>query len=329
MTSKSRVLGVLEENRGQYVSGEELAKQLSLSRSGIWKAIQELKKEGHNISAVTNKGYCLAAESDLLSVEGMDQFLEPAVSRDRIFIHKMLDSTNSEAKRHAVSGAAPYTVIFAEEQSGGRGRLGRSFFSPKGSGIYMSMILYPSVSAEKSILVTTAASVAVCRAIEAVTGETCAIKWVNDIYLRDRKICGILTEAVTNFETGAIESIVVGIGINFRQKDTDFPEEIRGKAGAVFQEDTRGVTRNQLAAAVINQLSRMDEMLETGDFIRSYKRRSLVLGKSVVLHTVGKEIPAKVLDIDNTGGLVVEYEDGRRGTIHSGEVSIRGLFSVE
>ena len=329
MTSKQKVLRVLEQNRGQYISGEELARQLSISRSGVWKAIKELEKEGYRISAVTNRGYCLSEINDMLSVEGILPFLRNKPDPETIHVHKVLDSTNREAKRLAVSGAANGTVVLAEEQTSGRGRLGRSFYSPPGSGIYMSVILHPEVSAEKSVLVTTASSLAVCRAVESLTGQRCDIKWVNDIYCRQRKICGILTEAVTNFETGEIESVVLGIGINFRRRDDDFPEDIRGKAGAVFQEETGGVTRNHLVAEILNELGQLDEMLRTGNFIAEYKARSLVLGKTVTLLSGGKERRAVVRDIGGSGALLVTYEDGTQGEISTGEVSVRGLFEKE
>ncbi len=326
MKSKSRVLHLLEENRGSYISGEALARAVGISRSGVWKAVHELKKEGYQITAVTNRGYRMEPESDLLSVEGMARYLPAAVDRSRIFVYKTLDSTNNEAKRLAVDGGAHQTVVLAEEQTGGRGRLGRQFFSPKGSGIYLSMLLRPQVSAEHSVLVTTAASVAVCRAIEAVTGKECAIKWVNDIYLEQRKVCGILTEAVTNFESGSIESIVLGIGINFKRREEDFPEELRGKAGAIYRDDTAGVTRNQLAAAVIGQLAGLEDLLD-GSFLPEYKRRSLVLGREVQVVSAKESRTALVEDIDGDGGLVVRWEDGTSGVIRTGEVSIRGLFA--
>lgn len=325
MTSKSKVLHLLEQHRGQYLSGEELAKTLEISRSGVWKAVKELQKEGYAIAAGTNKGYCLASDSDLLSSEGILAYW-PDGKAELLHVHKQLDSTNSEAKRMAVSGALHGTVILAEEQSGGRGRLGRSFYSPPGSGIYMSVILHPQVSAAQSILVTTGACVAICRAIEAVTGLTCAIKWVNDIYCRQRKVCGILTEAVTNFETGTIESIVLGIGINFKRRDEDFPEDILGKAGALYQTETGGITRNRLVAAVLQELQALDEMLQTGSFMEEYRQRSLVLGKTVQVLSRGGSRTAQVLEIDDTGALVVRYEDGSDGVVNTGEVSIRGLF---
>lgn len=329
MSSKSKVLGLLEQNRGAYVSGAELAKEIAISRSGVWKIINELKKEGYDITAVTNKGYRLEMENDLLSIEGMTPYLEDDVDKNKILLYKTIDSTNNEAKRLSLNGAKANTVILSEEQSGGKGRLGRSFYSPKGSGVYLSILLHPKVSAEKSILVTTAASVVVCRAVEEISEKPCQIKWVNDVYCGGKKICGILTEAVTNFETGNVESIVLGIGVNFKRKENEFPEEIRHKAGAIFQEHTGGVTRNQLAAAMINRLMHMDHMLETGDFIEEYKHRSLVLGKEVQLVSGSENRTATVLDIDETGGLIVRYPDGNQGVIRSGEVSVRGLFSKE
>lgn len=329
MTTKSKVLQLLEQNRDTFISGEALAGALSISRSGVWKVIRDLKKEGYQITAVTNRGYRLEGGSDRLSVEGMAPFLPDTVDPASIHIHQILDSTNNEAKRLAVSGGADHTVIFAEEQTGGRGRLGRSFFSPKGSGIYMSLLLRPTLSADFAVRLTTAACVAVCRAIESVTGKACRIKWVNDIYLEGRKVCGILTEAVSNFETGAIESVVVGIGVNFKAVPDDFPAEIRDKAGAIFQDDTGGITRNQLAAAMLGELASLTAMARTGEFLPDYKARSIVLGRTVTVVSAKGERSAFVEDIDQSGGLVVRWDDGSTGVISTGEVSIRGLFDKE
>lgn len=268
-------------------------------------------------------------QGDCLSLREMNDYLAEYVDRNNLFIHPVLDSTNTEAKRLASEGGAHHTVVMAEEQTGGRGRLGRSFFSPKGSGIYMSVILRPTCSMEKSVMITTAASVLVCRAVEQVTGKQCQIKWVNDIYADERKICGILTEAVASPATGRIESIVLGIGINFQRKECDFPEDIQGKAGAIYSDDTNGVTRGQLAAALINLLPELDEMLESGSYLPEYKARSLVLGREVQVVSGSDTKTAMVEDIDSTGGLVVRWEDGTPGTIRTGEVSIRGLFAKE
>lgn len=356
MSTRGSVLKALEENKGAAISGEELANRLSISRAAIWKAIQELRREGYRIDAITNKGYCLATDSDVLSAEGILPYVKvdsTAVSggsmADRIHVFKSIDSTNLTAKKMALDGAPAGTVVIAEEQTKGRGRMGRSFYSPPAGGIYMSFILAPRFDTSKSVLITTAASVAVCKAIEEATGISCRIKWVNDIYKDEKKICGILTEAVTDFESGHIEYIVLGIGINYNTPKSAFPKEISGVAGSLFEdapidanskdacntalhEIAKQSTRNRLIAEVINQILAINERLESRDFIPEYKRRSFVLGKEIlIIPTAGPDgernlkdgIPATAVDIDGDGGLVVRHTDGSLQTLNTGEVSIR------
>jgi len=334
MSTKGNVLKALEENKGNSVSGEELASRLKVSRAAVWKAIQELRKEGYPIDAITNKGYRLSQASDVLSAEGILPYVKVGRTdmADRIHVFKTVESTNLTAKKMALEGAPSGTAVIAEEQTKGRGRMGRSFYSPPSSGIYISFILSPRFDPSKSVLITTAASVAVCKAIENVTGIRCRIKWVNDVYMGDRKICGILTEAVTDFESGHIEYIVLGIGINYNT--SDFPEELSGVAGSLYQETPtgEGTTRNRLIAEVINQVLEINEKLESREFIKDYKARSFVLGKDIlIIPTIRSEkerdltqgIKAKAVDIDGDGGLVVQYEDGSVQTLNSGEISIR------
>lgn len=336
MSTRGNVLKALEENKGNTVSGEELANRLSISRAAIWKAIQELRKEGYRIDAITNKGYCLAQNSDVLSVEGILPHVKTRFIADRIHVFPSLESTNLTAKKMALDGAPQGTVVIAEEQTKGRGRMGRSFHSPPECGIYISFILKPRFDAAKSVLITTAASVAVCKAIENTTGISCKIKWVNDIYLGEKKICGILTEAVTDFESGQIEYIVLGIGINYSTAPSAFPKELADIAGSLL--DSSGlpsecmISRNRLIAELIDQVMEMNEKLETRDFLPDYKRRSFVLGKDIlIIKTAGSEkdrnlsegIPATAVDIDGDGGLVVRLQDGTIRTLNSGEISIR------
>lgn len=362
MSTRGSVLKALEENKGAAISGEELANRLSISRAAIWKAIQELRREGYRIDAITNKGYCLATDSDVLSAEGILPYLnvdsisvtgDPAMAAgsmaDRIHVFKSVESTNLTAKKMALDGAPAGTVVIAEEQTKGRGRMGRRFYSPPAGGIYMSFILAPRFDVSKSVLITTAASVAVCKAIEEATGISCRIKWVNDIYKGEKKICGILTEAVTDFESGHIEYIVLGIGINYNTPRSAFPEDISGVAGSLFEDSPTGPdsengcntalhginkqgTRNRLIAEVINQVMAINERLESRDFIPEYKRRSLVLGKDILIVPVAGPdgernleagIPAAAVDIDGDGGLVVRHADGRLQTLNTGEISIR------
>lgn len=337
MSTRGNVLKALEENKGSTVSGEELANRLNISRAAVWKAIQELRREGYRIDAITNKGYCLAQDSDVLSVEGILPHIKRAAMGDRIHVFRSLESTNLTAKKMALDGAPTGTVVIAEEQTKGRGRMGRSFYSPPSGGIYISFILQPRFDVSKSVLITTAASVAVCKAIENVTGISCRIKWVNDVYLEEKKICGILTEAVTDFESGRIEYVVLGIGINFNTAQSAFPSELSGIAGSLLdhgQQSGSGITRNRLIAELINQVVEVNETLESKAFLSEYKRRSFVLGKEIIIiQTTGSEqernlaegIPATAVDIDRDGGLVVRLRDGSFRTLNSGEISIRTL----
>ncbi|MDD2189806.1 MAG: biotin--[acetyl-CoA-carboxylase] ligase [Eubacteriales bacterium] len=356
MSTKGSLLKALEENRGITVSGEDLATSLGISRAAVWKAIQELRKDGHCINAVTNKGYCLAPDSDVLSREGILLHVSENDMANRIHVFKSVESTNLTCKKMALEGAPYGTVVIAEEQTKGRGRMGRNFYSPSMSGIYMSFILEPRFDMTKSVLITTAAAVAVCKAIEKVAGISCRIKWVNDIYLEGKKICGILTEAVSDFESGQIEHIVLGIGINYSTAASDFPEELRETAGSLFgnrpvesaddHDDDRpyvggvtvnnAVTRNRLTAEVINQIFLVNENLGSGNYIREYKERSFVLGKEVLIIPAGgmtngrnqsEGIKALALDVDSEGGLVVRYQDGSIHTLNSGEISVRTLSS--
>ena len=239
MSTKQKLLKILEENRATYLSGEMLASTMNVSRSAIWKAIKGLKEEGYEIASTTNKGYRLKSESDLMSVEGIAPWLSQNNQALELLVYKTLGSTNQEAKKLALEGAKTKTVIISEEQTKGRGRMGRLFYSPPKSGIYLSLVLRPDVAAQDAVLLTTGAAVGVCRAIKKVTGIDTQIKWVNDIYLGERKIVGILTEAVTNFENGQFEFVIIGIGVNFKMPETALPKELEDIVGALFVEKTR------------------------------------------------------------------------------------------
>lgn len=239
-----------------------------------------------------------------------------------IHIFESVDSTNNAAREMTQAGAAHGTTVIALHQDKGRGRLGRSFHTPDGQGIYMSIILRPDADISKAMLITTAASVAVCRALKTVCNADPGIKWVNDIIIGGKKVCGILTEALT--EPGATdpEAIIVGIGINLSTEG--FPEDLQEIAGAVEGEFSPG----RLAAAVITELLALTEKLDTPDFIGEYRELSLVIGKTVKVHKGGYSenspgVPARVMDIDANGGLQVIYTDGTRETLSSGEISIR------
>lgn len=324
MSVKESVLKILEENRGTSISGEELAKYLSVSRAAVWKAINALRGEGYNITAVTNRGYQLTKDNDLLSAEGIKIFLNPKYNENYIRVYKTIDSTNQEAKKFLMDDDIPHgTVLLSEEQTAGRGRFQRKFFSPSNNGIYMSVILRPNIELSKAIHITTSAAVSVCRAIENLTNKRPKIKWVNDIFLDEKKICGILTEASGNFESGRVENVVVGIGINFKTKEADFPDDIKDVAGSIFEGEEPNITRNQLVAEILNELLYMCDNLEDKSIMQEYKVLSFVLGKKVSFLKNNRLNKAKAVDISDEGALVVQYENGDLDYLNSGEISIK------
>ncbi len=323
MSVKSEVLKLLEANRGSSLSGQEIAESLGVTRAAIWKAVNSLKEEGYHIKAVKNRGYCLAGDTDVLSAEGIRLELKEAWRQNEIQIYKRIDSTNQEVKRQALEGKKQGLVVLAEEQSAGKGRLGREFFSPAGSGIYMSVLFRPELEQAKEIVrITTAAAVAVCRAIRKLLGEEPEIKWVNDVYLRGRKICGILTEAVSDFESGQIDTVVVGIGINYHVPEEGFPKELRETAGSVCTGESPA-PRNSLAAAVLNELYELYDGLAEGSFLQDYRKWSNVLGKEVRFSSGDSWEYGRAVDIDEKGGLVVQGEDGEKKVLRTGEITLR------
>lgn len=314
MSLKSEIMTILENSRGTYVSGQALADRLGVSRAAVWKAVNSLKDEGHQIASVNHRGYSLAG--DKLSAEGIASLLERACASIQVL--DTVDSTNTFAKREVALGRAQDgTVILAEEQTAGRGRLGRSFYSPAENGLYMSIVLKRHIPVESASYLTISAAVAVCQAIENLTSCHPGIKWVNDLFLGDKKICGILTEAVSDFESGAVESAVVGIGLNVRSET--FPPELQDVATSLYLE---GLTRNALAAAVI---SRFFALLDAPhpEIISEYRARSIVLGRQVTFTHQGRQEWGTARSINDAGNLEVLLPDGSMTTLIAGEVSIR------
>jgi BirA family biotin operon repressor/biotin-[acetyl-CoA-carboxylase] ligase len=236
-----------------------------------------------------------------------------------------LESTNKTAKELALSGVEHGTIIMADSQTAGKGRYGRSFFSPPGHGIYMSFILRHTPRHWDGIptLVTSFAAVSVCEAIEATTGKAPQIKWVNDIFLDEKKICGILTEAVTDFESGCVQWIVVGIGVNFTAPGTGYPDEIKNTAGSVFSESKPTVTKNRLAAEIVNRILNFENKCDNKTMLSEYKKRLMMLGQKVVVSGSGEPYEAVAVDIDDIGRLIVRKDNGEILPLASGEISIR------
>ncbi len=323
MELKHAVLTFLENNRGNNISGASLASELKVTRSAVWKAIKALQDEGYDITAMTNKGYCLAENSDILSAMSISPFLSGQASDFKLEVFKTIDSTNNYAKKLAQLGSPQGTVIISEEQTAGRGRLGRSFFSPPSTGIYMSIILRPRVSAEHSLLITTSVAVAVAKAIEDTTGIETQIKWVNDIYYSGKKICGILTEASMDFESGGLEYAIVGIGINVSTMREEFPEQLKETATSIFSRKIKRSIRSALIGEILNNISRICNNVENAEFLEEYKKRSFLIGQDIWVISNDKYEPAVAIDIDEKARLVAQFPDGSIKLLNSGEVSVR------
>jgi len=326
MAARHRVLSLLEQHRGVYVSGEKLARQLHITRAAVWRAIRELRNAGYDIEASTKIGYRLAITNDKLSAEGIYSLLQSRNPVEIMYVEQ-IDSTNREAKQLALSGAPHGTVVVAGEQTSGRGRQGRVFFSPHGTGIYMSLILRLDVPSTLALRITALAAVAVCRAIEQYSSRIAAIKWVNDVYLDGLKVCGILTEGISGFESGRIESIVVGIGVNFAPPAEGFPQEISGIATSLFPQITpTGITRNHVCAAIIDQFFALLPHLQSPEIIDEYRNRSIVIGRRVKVIRLENEYEADVEDITDNGSLSVRLDDGSTEFLSSGEISLRPII---
>ena len=336
MSVRDSVLEALQRDQGIYLSGEKLSEELNVSRAAVWKAIKSLREEGYRIDAVTRRGYCLRDSEAPLTEKEIRSFLPVRYRNNGIYVYEVTDSTNNRAREIAI-GADPAhpagpgeesgAAVIALQQSAGKGRLGRSFFSPK-EGIYLSIIVKPKFDLTRSVLVTVATAAAVAEAVDKICGQEMEtqIKWVNDVYLDGKKICGILTEGITDFESGQIDHLVIGIGINTTLEG--FPEDLLRVAGAVEGD----YSKSALAAEVITRVLDYTEDLEAREFMKTYKEKSFLIGRDVkvfkgVYRTSPEEdlsgIPARVLGISEDGGLDVIYTDGRRETLVTGEVTIR------
>lgn len=317
MSIKSRLLKLLEKEKGRYLSGEMLAEQLQVSRSAVWKAIQSLRQEGYEIQAVTNKGYALDKACDVLSVEAIQGGLEHPEVKVQVF--REISSTSLIMKQMALESKLPHgSIVVANEQMKGKGRKGRDFYSPKNSGLYLSVLLYPDKTVQESLELTAKAAVAVCRAVEKCCKISLKIKWVNDLYLKEKKVCGILTEAVTDLETGDIEFVVIGIGLNLKSPKEGFPGELQQKAGAILSAGET-VDRNWLAATIVNEL--LKETDKKG-IPQEYIRNNLVPGRTICLVQGTDRRIVKAEEILPDGRLLIQTEQGREEILSGADVSL-------
>lgn len=328
---REEILTLLRREEG-FLSGEELSRRLGQSRAAVWKAVEALRRDGYEIEARTGLGYRLAAAPDAMTEAEIRSFLGETRRVGRVLrCFDELDSTNNYLKSLPQTEAVDGLAVTADSQTAGRGRMDRSFQSPKGSGIYLSVLLRPSLPPDRLPPVTALAGVSVCAAVERVCGVRPGLKWPNDPVLEGKKLCGILTEASLEAETGRLQSMVLGIGVNVAQKAEDFSPEVREVAVSLLQVLGKRVSRPRLTAALLEELDRAYAALLSGDlseYLAAYRRDCVNLGKRVQLIPFGggERETAEAVGIDGEFNLVVRGADGAERTIRSGEVSVRGLW---
>ncbi len=322
MSIKAELLSALIKNDKNFISGEKLSKELFCSRNAIWKAVKSLQADGFEIEAVTNKGYRLKNIGSVLNKESVEHYLGSFGSKLNVIVMDTVSSTNDYLKELAAKGADDGTVVIALNQTKGKGRLGRSFYSPENTGVYLSILLRPKLSLSECLFLTTSAAVAVAEAVESVSGKNVTIKWVNDVFLDDKKICGILTEASTDIECGGLSYAVVGIGVNTCEPQGGFPDELKDIVGAVF--DSSGeAPRAKLAAEIIKRFYSFYETLPERTFLDGYIKRSNLLGKKVRVINGENVSNATAIKIGRDCRLLVRFENGTEKWLSSGEVSVK------
>jgi len=332
MTVKETVFYHLQnpQTDNGFISGQELADRCHVSRTAVWKAINSLKQSGCCIEAVSNKGYRLLAQN-VFDKQSIQKLTDSNLKVNVVF-HTQLDSTNLEAKRLCATSLSQTkqneeenTVIVASSQTNGRGRLGRSFYSPDQTGIYLS-IIYNDNNIKDASSITASTAVAIVRAINKVYGIQSQIKWINDIYINGKKVAGVLTEGITDFETGRIETAIIGIGINITLQQ-DLPEELKQKAGSIL-EQTTDYKRSELCATVINEVLYIlkGSLEEKQKAMTEYSQYSLLIGKEVrvtpVIDSDLQSYDCTVLGITEDAKLKVQKQDGSIVLLNSGEVTL-------
>ena len=324
---KAKILQVLREADG-YVSGQQLCEQFGVSRTAVWKAINQLREQGYEIDSVSNKGYCIRSTPDLLGKNELLSLQKTAWIGHRLESFDVIGSTNTTAMQMAEEGAVHGTLVVADRQDSGKGRRGRSWMMPAGIAIAMSIVLKPEeLLPGNAPMLTLVSALAVVRAMKEQTGLDAMIKWPNDIVINGKKVCGMLTEMSTQIDY--INHIVVGIGINVLHTAEDFSPDVAAVATSLAMELGRPVSRPALAAALIGELDRLYTALKAGDltdYLAEYRRDCVNLGREVQLISAAGRETVTAVDIDRDFGLVVRQADGTEKIVRSGEVSVRGMY---
>ncbi len=324
MTIDAQILRALRQAGAGAVSGADIAQRLGLSRAAIWARIEELRQLGYDIAASPHQGYRLLSVPDVLHADDLLARLpeDQIIGRD-IRVFQSTASTNDLVERLARDGLDEGVVVFAESQTKGRGRLGRTWHSPAGKGLWFSLLLRPNLRPQAATQLTIVAATALARAIREQTGLKPEIKWPNDILLRGRKVVGILTEL--SAELDHVKHITLGIGVDVNQRADEFPAEMRKLATSLSIEAGRGVNRPDLAAAILIELDRDYRRLREGQFARlaeEWEAQCVTLGRRVSIIVGGRAVSGRAESLDDDGALLLRTEHGRLERIIGGDVRL-------
>ena len=314
---KQKILDILKETDG-YVSGERISDLTGISRAAVWKHIKSLKNAGYEINSVTNRGYQLVSSPDLISADEIKKNLNTEFLGNKIFVYDETDSTNERAK--ANSGESQGSAFIAEVQNGGKGSRGRGWVSPRGTGVWLSVLLKPDVALSEVSQITLVAGLAVCKTV----GMGACIKWPNDVVIGSKKVCGILTEM--SAEIDMVNYVVCGMGINVNTES--FDESIAHRATSMYIESGEKYVRNEVAANLLNTFEHYYKKYLSGGLnavLDEYREHCVTIGRDVTVIYKKETVTGKAVDVDENGALVVET-DGGTIRVTSGEVSVRGIY---
>ena len=319
MKLKEKILNLLNEKETEFISGQYLAETFNVSRNAVWKAVNSLRQDGYNIYAVQNKGYTLDGEG-IFTGEIIQSYIHSPVKIEYI---PNVTSTNDIIMEYGRQGIEEFITVVADSQSSGRGRKGRIFYSPDNAGTYFSILLRPNINFSESLYITTAAAAAVTEAMKQLYNMDTEIKWVNDIYYKGKKICGILTEAHIDMESGTVDYAALGIGINVFEPEKSFHKDIKNIAGAAFCRSMfDNKIRCEITAKVIDIFYEYYKNLSDMTFLNTYKARSFLTGKNVTIEKNGIVQKAFVKGIDDKCRLSVMLENGIEENLNSCEVNL-------
>ncbi|KAA8786326.1 biotin--[acetyl-CoA-carboxylase] ligase [Paenibacillus amylolyticus] len=322
MTKHEDLLHMLLHADGKFVSGEEISRQLSISRTAVWKHVNKLRDMGYEFEAVSRKGYRLVTRPESIDETALQLALKTTTFGRKAIMLSSTSSTQADVLKLAEEGESEGAVVFAEEQTGGRGRFGRKWFSPPGKGIWMSVLLRPELPLNHTPQLTLMTGVAVCRAIRAFTGAEAGIKWPNDLLINDRKICGILLESAV--EDHEVRYCIAGIGVDVNFDLQDYPKDLQQIATSIQIETGQAIDRTGLAAAILTEMEHLYFLYQKEGFgviSTLWEALSVSLNRQVTVTNPQGVIEGTAVGLDYSGALVVETQDGARELIISGEVT--------